>query len=186
MEHISQIQSSMKEMGVKDYFIVQYIQYGTITFIKKGYSKKKVCLPKRTYYQLFAFWNKNESNFIQKFDNCGKFEPIKLSQSEPLEYYLDNKQEIIISEVKQYQIGENEYTTVTHQPLRYYWFTAENKNYTSDFDKFDLTTSIDSTSFISKPNLNYEYNQELPIVKLNKKAEDLIAKLSVEKKFQRE
>ena len=178
--HIAEIQKSMRNKGVTDYFIVEHIQYGLITLVKKGYSKEKVCLPNGTYYSLYVFWSKNESNYIQKLDNCGGFEPIITNNLNPIEFYKKNSRDIINSKVVQYQTGYDSYSNLTHQPLRYFWFVKQNENFTTDFDTFDLTTDED------EPNLNYVKNNQQPIVKLNDISENLIDLLNKKKKFIRE
>ncbi|WP_109437020.1 hypothetical protein [Aquimarina sp. AU119] len=176
---IVKIQESMLNENITDYFIIEHIQYGMIRIAKKKYSKAEVCLPNGTYYSLYAFWNKNELNYIQKFDNCGEFQPIIIKNSSPYEYYQNNSREIIKSEVKQYKTDNESYMTLTHQPLRYFWFVKQNEIFTSNFDKFDLTTTED------EPNLNHESNNEQPIVKLNEKSEKLIILLNEQNKFKR-
>lgn len=185
--HIASIQETMRSKNITNYFIVQHFQYGLITTVKKGYSKNNVCSPRsNVYYSLYVFWNEDNLSYVQKFDNCGKFELISIPRSATHEYYQNYSQDIIDSEVKQYKVDEKSYTTLNHQPLRYFWFIKNGETFKTKLNKFDLTTFGNESTWITKPNLNYEFNQNQPIVKLNEKSEELIDLLKKQKKFLRE
>ena len=69
--------------------------------------------------------------------------------------------------------------SLNHQPQRYFWFFNKYGGFQNDFDTFKLTTEKE------EPNLNYKFNNNLPLVKLNAICEEIINDLNRKELFNR-
>jgi|AACY02.6.fsa_nt_gi hypothetical protein len=184
---ISEFKSELNKEAISDFFVLKRITYGTayIYDLKDPNS----CNPNGTYFTMYAFWKIGKDSYVKKFDNCGRFNTIKLSDSKPIEYYKKNIEKLKSEKVKSYQlkpdsIGKNglvyrSTSYKTHQPQRYFWFFNNSTEFTIHFDTYDLTTEK------KNPNLNYKTNSKLSIVKLNAICEEFIDEFNDKKMFYR-
>jgi hypothetical protein len=181
---ISDFKVKLNGKGVSDFFVIKRITYGTAYIY--DFDDPNSCNPNGIYFTMYAFWKNEEGSFVKKFDNCGGFNSIKLADSKPIDFYQKNIEEIKLSEVKPYQTTSDSIAngliyrgvkTLNHQPQRYFWFFNKSGVFQNDFDKFKLTTEKE------EPNLNYKFNNNLPIVKLNAICEEIINNLNKANEF---
>ncbi|WP_066225055.1 hypothetical protein [Formosa haliotis] len=184
---ISEFKAELNEKNITDFFVVKRITYGTAYIA--DLSDPNSCNPNGTYFTMYAFWKDGKDGYVKKFDNCGEFNSLKLSDSKPIELYKKNYEKLKSEKVKSYQLkrdslGKNglvykSISSVTHQPQRYFWFFTESTEFTNHFDTYDLTTERD------KPNLNHKTNNELNLVKLNAICEEIINEFNYKNMFNR-
>jgi hypothetical protein len=184
---IAEFKSEMKKENTSDFFMVKHITYGSARII--DLKDPNSCNENGYYFTMYGFWNNGKDSYIKKFDNCGEFNSIKLSDSRTIDFYKKNVEMLKSEKVKSYQLTPDSlgkdglvYKSIssrTHQPLRYFWFFQDSTEFKNDFDKYNLETEED------KKNLNYESNNNLSIVKLNLICEEIIYGLEEKKMFNR-
>ena len=184
---ISEFKAELNEKNIMDFFVVKRITYGTAQIV--DLSDPNSCNPNGIYFTMYAFWKDGKDSFVKKFDNCGGFNSLKLSDSKPIELYKKNYEKLKSEKVKSYQLKPDSlgkdgliYKSIlsrTHQPLRYFWFFIKSMEFTNHFDTYDLTTEKE------KPNLNYKSNSKLKLVKLNAICEEIIDELNDKNMFNR-
>ena len=183
---ISDFKENLNKKGVSDFFVIKRITYGTAYIF--NLDDPNSCNPDGIYFTMYAFWKDKEGSFVKKFDNCGGFKSIKLADSKPIDFYLKNAKKIKLSEVKPYQTNSDSIAngliysgikSLNHQPQRYFWFFNKYGGFQNDFDTFKLTTEKE------EPNLNYKFNNNLPLVKLNAICEEIIDDLNKKELFNR-
>ena len=136
--------------------------------------KDKVCTSKGTYYRSFVIWKEGEYDYIRKFDICGSFRSVKLSDSSLSDFYESEWSALLDDEVKPYRSetysGIPERRKDAYPCMREVEFNSENKLVHKKFDLFSLGNESDGK------NLNYDFNQTLKLVELHKRIEKVIAK----------
>ena len=184
---ISEFKTELNEKSIANFFVVKRITYGTAYI--PDLNDPNFCNPNGIYFTMYAFWKDGKDDYVKKFDNCGGFNSLKLSDSKISEFYLKNSESLKSDEVKSYQIKPDSiangkiYKSISHrnhQPQRYFWFYINSEEFRNHFDKYDLTTEKDI------PNLNYKSNNELSIVKLNAICEEIINDLNNKSLFNRQ
>ena len=184
---ISEFKAELNEKGISDFFVVKRITYGSAYIY--DLNDPNSCKPNGVFFTMYAFWKIGKDSYVKKFDNCGGFNSLKLSDSKPIELYKKNIEKLKSEKVKPYQltpdsIGKNglvykSISSRTHQPQRYFWFFTKSTEFTNHFDTYNLTTEED------KPNLNYKSNNELKLVKLNAICEEIIDEFNDKNMFNR-
>ena len=184
---ISELKKELNGKNITDFFVVKQITYGTAYIF--DLDDPDSCNPNGIYFTMYAFWKDGKDDYVKKFDNCGGFNSLKLSDSKISEFYLKNSESLKSDEVKSYQIKPDSiangkiYKSISHrnhQPQRYFLFYINSEEFRNHFDKYDLTTEKDI------PNLNYKSNNELSIVKLNAICEEIINDLNNKSLFNRQ
>ena len=183
---ISEFKTELNEKSIANFFVVKRITYGTAYI--PDLNDPNFCNPNGIYFTMYAFWKDGKDDYVKKFDNCGGFNTLKLSDSKISEFYLKNSESLKSDEVKSYQIKPDSiangkiYKSISsrnHQPQRFFWFFINSNEFKNHFDKYNLTTEKEI------PNLNYESNNELSIVKLNTICEKIIDELNSKDLFNR-
>ncbi len=184
---ISEFKSELNKKDISDFFVIKRITYGTAYIY--DLNNPNSCKSSGIYFEMYAFWKNGKDSYVKKFDNCGGFNSLKLSDSNAIEFYKKNIEKLKSEKVKAYQlkpdsIGKNgllykNISSATHQPQRYFWFHQESKEFKNHFDKYNLTTEKEN------PNLNYKSNNELSIVKLNAICEEIIDEFNNKELFNR-
>ena len=183
---ISEFKSELNEQGISDFFVLKQITYGTANIF--DLDDPNSCNPNEIYFTMYAFWKSGNNSYVKKFDNCGAFNSLELSDSKPTEFYQRNIENLKSDKVKPYQTSPariangSVYKSIssrTHQPQRYFWFYQQSKEFKNHFDKYNLTTEKEN------PNLNYKSNNELSIVKLNAICEEIINEFNDKELFSR-
>ncbi len=143
------------------------------------------CTSESTYYAVYVFWQKEDKQWgLQKFDNCGTFRPFTVDFGKDIEKALKNRDALITDEVKPYkgeQIDDNAFGNMKVQACRKeYQFVFGGTSFEKSFKEFDL--SNDS----KYKNVNAQYNNNLPLVKLDAALSEMIKSLEEGGKFFRE
>lgn len=183
---IEKFKSEMKSENVSDFFMVKHITYGTAQII--DLNDPNNCNEKGYYFWMYGFWKNGNKTWIKKYDNCGGFNSVKLTNSKTIEFYRENLENLKKEEVEIYTVKPDSivngkkysfFSTRTHSPQRYFWFFQDSTEFKKHFDKYNLETEENNK------NLNYKSNNSLSIVKLNSICEEIIYGLEEKKMFNR-
>ena len=127
---------------------------------------------------IYIFWTKNNKSYVQKFDNCSEFNSVEIFDFKPMEFLKNNTTELQTDSVKRFQIDKDTYSTVSHSCFRNYILNDGQTKYKNEFDNYDLTGE--------NKNLNYKSNNDLRIILLDKKLNEIITELENENRFERD
>lgn len=184
---ILEFKSELEKKGISDFFVVKRVTYGSAYIY--DLNDPNSCKPNGFFFTMYAFWKNGKDSYVKKFDNCGGFNSLKLSNSQPIELYKKNIEKLKYEKVKSYQlkhdsIGKNgliykNVSYASHQPQRYFWFFTKSAEFTNNFDTYNLTNEKEN------PNLNYKSNNELSIVKLNAICDEIINEFNDKELFNR-
>ena len=158
---ISKELKQLKENGIDRFFFLQKFCVGcneTVT------ANKVECELK--YYQLYLFWQENNKSYFRKIEKCNS-KKIKISGNFINKFYIQNVDIIKNENVKEYQIGKDEYIMVDHSSFSKFYFFIDGKLITKQIDYFNLESQ-------ETPNINYEFNNSLKLVKLNAECSKII------------
>jgi hypothetical protein len=179
----NELSSKMREQNVSDFFITTniYINADYIAPIdnelncKDGFS-----------YNAFVFWKKEDNYKLKKYDNCGEFKALDILDKRPIDLYTKNINKIKVEKVKPYTTGfeitkEGDTLSiiqiVSHSSQQNFWFYDGNEYIKNVFDLYDITTDSNNE------NINFEYNNNLSIVKLNNICREIIIDFETNNKF---
>lgn len=126
---------------------------------------------------IYIFWTDKNKSYVQKFDNCSEFNTVEIFDFKPTEFLKNNSSELQTENIKRYQIDKDTYSTVSHSCFRNYMLNDGKTKYEKEFDIYDLTGE--------KDNLNFRANNNLKLIQLDKKLNDIISKLEKENRFER-
>jgi len=172
--------TKMKELDTKnlDYLVLQkfYNYYGYLNSLN-NFQACNNCSSNTFYY---VIWKENNENVIQKFDNCGTFYFQKLLDDSIIDFFINNFDEIKKENVKLYEVGNGKIMFEIHTEFRDFLIKRGNKLQHKNFDVLNLVNDEKS------PNLNYDYNNNLKIVKLNRLIADEIKTNDSLKTFKRD
>jgi len=183
--YLQTFQKELKKNNVEDFFIVKHVQYGTS--ITSTHDSDYCEHDKQ--YRLYAFWKESNAYWLKVFDNCGGFVPIKLKDKSAIEFYFQNYDKLKFEEVESYKTKPDSIangliysfrSSKSHSPLKYYWFYKNSIVIKKSFDEYSLETNKES------PNINYEKNHILALVKLNEICNKIIEKYAKRKNLKRE
>jgi hypothetical protein len=183
---IAEFKSELGQQGISDFFVLKLITYGADYIF--DLNDPNSCNTNGIYFTMYAFWKNGNDSFVKKFDNCGGFNSLKLSNSKPTEFYHMNIEKLKSDKINPYQTSNqgiaNELvnksiSTSTHQSHREFWFFQQSKEFKNHFDIYNLTTEKEN------PNLNYKSNNELSIVKLDAICEKIIDEFNGRELFKR-
>ena len=159
---------NLNYIGLKKYCI------GSIILNELSPKDCENCLSKNNIY---VFWTDNGKSFVQKFDNCSEFNIVEIIDFEPIEFLKSNSTKLQIESVKRYQVDQDTYSTATHSCFRNYVLNDGQTKFKKEFDVYDLTGE--------KENLNFNTNNDLKLIELDKKLNEIISKLENENRFER-
>jgi hypothetical protein len=184
---ISDFQAELASQNISDFFALKQLAPGSIHIFK--YYDPNICGANGIYFELYLFWKNGNDSYIKKYDNCGGFEPLPLSDSEPINFFEKNAKNLKVAEVRPYQtkpdsIGVNgivykSISSVSHSSQRVFWFFSRSSQFKKRFIEYDLTSEVD------QPNLHYKTNNELSIVQLNIICEEIIGEFESKNSFKR-
>ena len=160
---------NLSYIGLKSYCV------GTVRLEKRN---KNNCPNCNSEHEIYIFWSVNGKSFVKKFDNCSEFNTIEISNFNPIVYLKNNSAELKLEKVGQFKVREDTYSSVSHSCFRKYIINDGHIKYEHEFDNYDLTGE--------NKNLNYQANNELKIIMLDKKLERIITDLEKEKEFKRD
>lgn len=154
---------TLKERQVKTFFILERSCVGCIKLLR---SNKKDCDYGTS--KLYLFWKENGQSYFRELDRCDS-PKIKIA-NELFSNYDVTMRSIKVEKVKHYQTSENSFTSIDHSTFSKFYFILDGKTETNWFDYFDISTED------KEPNINYQYNNSLAIVKLDQACEEVIKK----------
>lgn len=156
----------LTENKISEFFIVEKYCNGCIKLIKANE-------PDCDYgtSRLYVFWKDKSESYFRKIDKCNSAK-IKIPD-EIIKNYILNINEIEKENVKDYQTGKDSYVTVSHSTFSKFYFMINGNLIVKQFDDFNLTTDDYS------PNMNYEYNNSLKLIKLGKTCDKIILKKKI-------
>lgn len=151
-----------------NYFFVENTHPGSIAFIRKEDIKYE-CIKADYYRSTDVYWKDSNNKYWKKsFYNCSEKSPIE-TDSTILSFIEFNFETIKKEEVLKYQTKKDSivqgvirgsYKIRLHQPTKNYVFRLNSEIISKKFKTYHLATEGD--------NLNFEYNQNLKLVELNR------------------
>lgn len=169
-----QVDAFSKELaieGVQNWmWTMRYCDGGTQMFRMPDGSN---CFSKGTYYALYLFYPNGEDKMkVKKFDNCGSFYPIDLSDNSILTTMSSSWAELEKEEVKPYRAETRstspEQRTAIHNCRRQLQFKNKDQRLDKLYNLFDL---------VEEGNLSYQSNSNLNLIKLDDQMGQLIDQL---------
>lgn len=138
------------------------------------------CLNCISPFSIYLIWKEHENQYIQIFDNCGNFLPLEVENKNILDFANTNFNIINSEKIKYYQEDKKTISLISHSSFSEFLISKNGMEIYNYFDIYNLRTNSE------KPNLNYEYNQNLKIVKLNNLIEEEIEKKKKNGSFKRD
>ena len=188
-QFISEIKQEMKKENIHDFFIVKHLSPGAVRILIEG--DPNACETDSIYFSLYAFWKKGDKLFIKKFDNCGAFNTVQLSDLKPFEFYKENfdrlkKEQERELTYKYYKLVKGKKhlfirPAIFDATLRYFWFYKGPVEFRKELCLDYLTEEMKK----NHPNL-YKHNYKLTIIKLNSICQKVINHVTEQKLFTRE
>jgi hypothetical protein len=137
--------------------------------------------PKCDYnYSTYVFWKKNDINYLQRFDNCGKYFPLKIDNENVLNFDNENFEKIKSEKIKPFQNKNKNIVMIDHSTFKEFLISKNGKETYNYFDMYNLETDS------KNPNINYIFNRNLKLVKLNYMIENEIKNLENLNLFKRD
>jgi len=180
---IENIESQFNQKGITDYFILRFFWPGAsyVTVIDNTR-----CDPYPDSIK-YVFWKEGGKNWIKRVSECGVSSDVQLTDFKPLDFFVENITRIEKDNVLRYsykpdlQVGKKTHLfifTTSHSSMREFKFHAQNGSFTKHIDTFNLTNAED------KKNLNFAYNNSLPVVILSNECKLIIEKLEEKRIFE--
>ncbi|UAB80783.1 hypothetical protein INR76_11780 [Marixanthomonas sp. SCSIO 43207] len=167
---VTEMTKTLKKQNIDTYFYVNKTCLGETRIIKMNDGTN--CFTSGNFSEYYLFWQKNDTTYISKADNCGPFIKLKLDDTTMFNFFLKHKDAIQNNSVKKYEVAnpENAPTqrTKVHPCSQEFSFTTAMGTFTQKFDEFDLTNDS------KQKNLNYEYNQQLKLIELEAMIDQII------------
>jgi len=177
---VSEFSKSLESRDIDEYFYMYKYCNGTTEMFKL--EEGKMCVSKGTYYEVYVFWKEGNQPMIKKIDNCGLYFSMPLWNSKILEFFELMRQPIEKGVVKKYEVKNPEnvpsQSAEVHPCFRSFQFNNENKSFGQTYNLYDLTNES------KYENLNFEYNNDLEIIALEKEIESTL--LEMKSKFRRQ
>lgn len=153
----------LTENKISQFFILEKYCNGCIKLIKANE-------PDCEYgtSRLYVFWKDKKESYFRKIDKCNS--PKVKIPDEIIKNYVLNIKEIEKENIKAYQTRKESYVIVSHSTFSKLYFMFNGNLIVKQFNDFDLTTED------YNPNINYEYNNSLKLIKLDKICDTIILK----------
>lgn len=149
-----------------DFVVYRDYSVGSVRLVRNDDPNN--CLKCVDHFSIFLIWNEGQNNFLQIFDNCGNFLPIKLNNSNILNFSKENLRALNIERVKYYQTNKNTVSMVSHSRYKEFLFSLNGEEIYNFYDTYNLKSDSE------RPNLNYSFNQKLNLIRLNNMIEEEI------------
>ncbi len=168
---VSTFTESLESRGITNYFYMNKYCIGKTKMfqLKEG----RMCVSKGTYYEVFVFWMEGDQAMIKKIDNCGMFFSLPIANASVLDYVNSNNKQLEKGLVKTYAVKNPENVPVQSSKVypchRLFQFNWDNNTYGQKYNLYDLTNES------KYENLNFESNNKLEIVALEKSLEAIIS-----------
>ncbi|MFK5878452.1 MAG: hypothetical protein QM478_03030 [Flavobacteriaceae bacterium] len=174
--------NQLLETGITDFFVVKSYCFNMLRS-----NDNSGCNISGTKYLAYIFWNSKKKYYVRKIDMCGRYELMKIRKG-PLSFFRKNIGQLNEETMHFYSlgldsiVGDKVYSTVllkNHTCHRKFQFYNDDKIVKKRFDFFWLTNEAEN------PNVYFESNNKLSIVKLNDICDTFINELEKENKFVR-
>jgi len=176
----SEFTKSLESRDITNYFYMNRYCVGRTEMFKL--KDGRMCVSKGTYYEVFIFWIEGGQAMIKKIDNCGLYFSMPLANTSVMDYVNNNTRQLAEGLVKTYAVKNPENVPVQSSKVypchRLFDFNIENKVFGQKYNLYDLTNES------KYENLNFDHNNNLEIVALEKKIEAIIS--DNESKFKRQ
>ncbi len=167
---ISDITETLANQNIENYFYTNRTCLGETRIITLNDQEK--CFTNGNFSEYYLFWQENDATYITKADNCGAFIKLKLENNELFDYFLKHKEALKNNSVKEYKVATpHNYPTQRTKvyPCSHaFSFTTAMGTFTQRFEEFDITNDS------RQANLNYEYNQQLNLIALDKMIDSVL------------
>jgi len=168
---VSEFTKSLENRDINNYFYMNKYCVGSTKMFQ--YEHGRMCVSKGTYYEVFIFWMEGEQAMIKKIDNCSMYFSLPLSSASVIDDVNSNTKKLEKGLVKTYAVKNPENIPVqsskVHPCHRLFKFNMDDKTFGQMYNLYDLTNES------KYENLNFDYNNNLEIVALEKKIEALIS-----------
>jgi hypothetical protein len=176
---VSKFIKSLEKRNINNYmYMYDYCDGSTEIFKLSDGSR---CSSKGTYYKAYVFWNEDNETVVKKIDNCGLFYSLPIINQEILSFISANIEELELK-VKKYEVETPENRPVKqseiHSCFKMFQFNINEKTFGQTYNLYQLTNES------KYKNLNFEYNNNLKIVELEKLLNEEIR--GMEPKFRRQ
>ena len=176
---VTAIITKTDEFRTKKIDFIVYKKY-SIGSIRLNRIDSNTCLNCNPDYPLYLIWNENGKTWIQKFDSCGLFFPVELKNSKIVNFINENFEIITSEKIKYYRTDKNTYSMVDHSTFKQFLIVKSDIEIYNHFDVYNLSNDSDDA------NINYQYNNNLKIIKLDKIVEEEIQELNSQNLFKRD
>lgn len=178
---VTEYTKSLKKKNINTYLLSKRYCTGNIEIFQL--SDGSMCASKSTYFEIYLFWMEGETAKIKKFDNCGMYTTLELSNSNILDFMNIYKHDIKQNPVKHYQFTSKGsgplQSTEIHSCSRVVEYRdGEGLVINQLYNLFDITNDA------LEENINFEYNNSLSIISLDKMMSNVIEQ--IEDEFRRE
>lgn len=168
---VSDFTTSLEGEGVNTYLISKRYCMGSVEIFDLGDGKR--CVSKGSYYEVYVFWQEDDQAKLKMIDNCGEYVTLNLDSNEVLEFMTQYKNDIKINPIKSYEIATKDsgpkQSTKIHACYRLISYKdKDGMKIDQSYNLFDLTSDA------LEPNLNYEYNNGLKLLELEKLLDSMI------------
>lgn len=172
---------SLESRGIATYFTAKRYCLGQIEMFQV--ENGRMCSSKGTYFEVYVVWKEADGvAMIKKIDNCGLFFSLPLEDSGLYDVFQNNAAMLKDENVKPYEVANPEnnpiLATAVHPCRRSYAFNWEGDRVKKEYKLYDLTNES------KQQNMNFESNNELTIVGLDKMLDDTV--LSLDSQFRRQ
>lgn len=162
---VSEFTTSLEDKGVDTYLISKRYCMGSVEIFDLGNGKR--CVSKGTYFEVYLFWEEDGQAKLKKIDNCGEYATLNLNTNEVIDFMTQHKNDIKINPIKRYEIATKDsgpkQSTKIHSCYRLISYKDRGgMKIDQSYNLFDLTSDA------LEPNLNYEYNNGLKLLELEK------------------
>ncbi|RFN58375.1 hypothetical protein [Marixanthomonas ophiurae] len=168
---ISDMTETLANQNIENYFYTNRTCLGETRIITLNDQKK--CFTNGNFSEYYLFWQEDSTTYITKADNCGPFIKLKLSNNDLFDFFMENRQALENNSVKEYTVAnpENAPTqrTKVYPCSHEFSFTTAMGTFTQKFKEFDVTNDS------KQSNLNYEHNQQLKLIALDKMIDTVIS-----------
>ena len=179
-EQVTQFTGKLESRGISQWFTTKRFCLGSIEMFQM--ENGRMCTSRGTYYEVYVVWEEEGTTMLKKIDNCGLFYSIPLKTNELTEFVTANFTDLEQNSVRPYKAnnisGKPESRTEVHACRRAYTFRKNGAEFQQAFKMYDITTSD------KNPNTNFEYNNALKIISLDRKLDAIIDNLQT--KFNRQ
>lgn len=160
---VSKFTKSLEARNIVNYVYMYEYCNGSIEMFRL--SDGRTCASKGTYYKAYVFWNEDNETLVKKIDNCGLFYSLPIINKEILSFVSANLQQLQ-EKVKKYEVEtpENLPTkqSAIHPCFKMFQFNIDDKSFGQTYNLYQLTNDS------KYKNLNFDYNNNLKIVELEK------------------